>query len=347
MSDMPSGEIFFRCTACRRRLAAEARARGALVECPNCHASLLVPAASTVADPAVARRRVAVVLVLLGCLGVGSAGWWLTQTVVTSSTGPRLAGPGAPRMRAAQADAAGRSTEVQAERADAKPLTASQWRDYQNLQYAHRAISRQYEELANWVLANLRGRFLLKQQHVSRLRFSPLREDFTLDPDLADFLNVSEGEGALLNDAFMHSREMLSALQQSYLIATQSAPGQATLYIPPFEREGAVLREDLYSALQTVLGSDRFTRMLAAGEKDLVRSYDYFGAAARTMMFELVPDENPRMPPYLLIKDAWTLPQDESRRVTETTEEAVRELPARYAAYLAWLPEFVAAYAKP
>lgn len=220
-------------------------------------------------------------------------------------------------------------------------------RENENLLSANRAVSKQYEELANWVLRNLKGRFLLKQEHVGRLRFEPVDEEFKVNADLADFLTVNQQESGLMNDVFQYSRSMLVGLQQSYLSATQDAPARVTLYIPPFEREGATVREDLYGALQTVLGSERFDRLLQVGEKDLTKAYDYFGSAARTMVFEVVPDSRPSAPPFLLIRDAWAIPQDASRRTTETSEEAVTELPARYNAYLAWLPDFISAYAKP
>lgn len=341
----PTGEIFFRCTACRRRLAVESRAVGQLVDCPNCHASLMVPDHSTTTDPAIVRRRAAIAFVLLGFLGCGFAGWLLAGSPIAQKTSAAL---GLVGHESAPLAPVARRGLAEMESAEAGTASAAGiQREYENLQHANRAISRQYEDLANWVLTNLRGRFLLKKQHVARLRFPPVNDDFTVNPELADFLTVNEGESTLINDVFQYSRSMLSGLQQSYLTATQDAPARVTLYIPPFEREGAVLREDLYGALQTVLGADRFNRLMEVSEQDLAKAYDYFGAASRTMVFEVAANEDSSKSPYLVIKDGWVIPQDESKRTTETTEEAVNELPSRYKSYLAWLPDFVSAYAKP
>lgn len=217
----------------------------------------------------------------------------------------------------------------------------------QEARRVQREATSRYEELANWVLANMRGRFLLKEQHVGRLRFVPVSEDFKVHPELADFLAVSERETGLLNDILQYGRSTLLDLQRRVLIVTQSAPESIELFIPPFEKEGAGLREDLYAAMRSILGPDRFSRMIAVGEEEFTRAYDFFGAASRSVAFQLVPGETPRDPPHLVIRDAWVIQKGESRRVTETSEEAVRELPARYTPYLAWLPDFVSFYAKP
>ncbi len=345
------GEIFFRCTACRRRLAADAGAAGHLLNCPNCRASLRVPESSTAADPLAVRRRVTTLVVLAGFLACGVAGWVLARRVPGESPGriqsvqTRVATPATGKTGTSA------TSSTRALRGDGARATASEVavapQAVQQLQEENRAISRQYEELANWILSNLRGRFLLKQQHVGKLRFAPVNEDFSVNADLADFLAVNPNESTLMNDVFQFSRDSLVGLQQTYMTATQDAPDRVTLYIPPFEREGAALREELYGALQGVLGSDRFGRLLEVGEKELTRSYDYFGTASRTLVFESVSDPRVSAKPYLVIRDGWVIPQDESRRTTETSEEAVTELPARYNSYLAWLPDFIAAYAKP
>ncbi|MCO5062107.1 MAG: hypothetical protein M9963_08980 [Kiritimatiellae bacterium] len=348
-----AGEIFFRCTACRRRLAAEPRAVGHLVSCPNCQSSLRVPETSTAMDPLVLRRRLALAFVALGFLGCGVAGWALAQRAPNPPMSRLFRAPAVSVANPTSAPAAAQAKSAVLAGASGvagptpTPSTAEDRRALQRLQQENRAIGQKYEDLANWVLSNLRGRFLLKQQHVGKLRFAPVNEDFSVSADLADFLAASANESAQMTDVFQYSRDALIALQHTYMSATQDAPDRVTLYIPPFEREGAALRDELYGALEGVLGADRFGRLLAVGEKDMSRAYDYFGAASRTLVFEKVSDPNVSAKPYLIIKDGWVIPRDESRRTTETTEEAVTELPERYSSYLAWLPDFIAAYAKP
>lgn len=344
-----NGEIYFRCTACRRRLAIESSAAGQVVDCPNCRASLLVPNESTTTNPIAARRRAAIAFVLLGFLGCGFAGWLIAGGPTPQPTGASTSASVAVNAGGAKLNAPPSRhgvAEMEAAREQSADGAEMQ-RENEQLQFANRAMSKQYEELANWVLRNLKGRFLLKQEHVGRLRFEPVNEEFELNADLADFLTASSEETGLMNDVFQYSHSMLLDLQKSVLTATQDAPARVTLFIPPFEREGAAVRDDLYGALQTVLGSERFDRLLQVSQKDLAKAYDYFGSAARTMVFEVVPDPRPSAAPFLLIRDAWAIPQDASRRTTESYEEAVTRLPERYNAYLAWLPDYISAYAKP
>lgn len=337
MSSLTEREIFFRCPACRRRLAAESRARGLIVACPACRASVLVPDRSTALNPSVVRRLGTAAIILFGMLGVGAAGWALARDAARPD---REVPAVAVRARAAPDGYAEPRASEPSDRAQLE-------RELNAARGAQQAASRRYEELANWVLANMRGRFLLKERHAARLRFTPVTGDFTVNPELADFLSVDDRESGLLNDILQYGRTTLLALQQQVLTATQPAPDQVLIYIPPFAREGAGLRDDLYAGMRSVLGPDRFERLLQVSEEDFSRAYDYFGAAARTLAIQLVPGEHPRDPPHLAIRDAWVIQKDESRRVTEMTEEAVRELPSRYVPYLAWMPDFVSFYVKP
>jgi DNA-directed RNA polymerase subunit RPC12/RpoP len=330
-------EIFFRCTACRRRLAAEMRARGAVVQCPACGASLLVPQISTALNPAILRRIAAAAILLSGLLGFGAAGWALARRGAPSAQ----TGPAAPAVAAIAAAESNPS-----EHGGAAPRAQVE-RELRAARQAQEAASRRYEELANWVLTNMRGRFLLKERHVPRLRFMPVAEDYSVNPDLADFLSVDERENGLLSEILQYGRTALLELQTRALTATQPAPDQVVLHFSPFPREGELLREDLYGAMRNVLGADRFGRLLQVSAEEFTRAYDYFGSASRTLSIQLMPGERPRDPPHLAIRDAWVIPKDDSTRVTELTEEATRELPRRYTPYLAWMPDFVSFYVKP
>lgn len=338
-------EIFFRCTACRRRLAIGAGGAGHLVDCPNCGASLQVPASSTVLPPDRIRLCWIALSTALALSLLGGFAWQMWRHPGRVSMEPDAA----VAAHAAASPAAGRDGSVAAAGAMTPDVARLQVLERENreLLASSRAASRQYEDLANWVLKNMRGRFPLKDRFVSNLRFRPLTEAFTLHPDMADFLDLNEGEQGLLNDAFAYGLTSMAEIEQAYLTVTQAAPDRVTVHIPPYEKEGGALRDDLYGALVSVLGRPRFDRLIDVSEEELIKSYHYFGTAARTMIFQLAESENPKEAPFLVIKDGWVIPQGPDQRSIQATESAVRELPPAYASYLAWLPEFVAAYAKP
>jgi hypothetical protein len=330
-------EIFFRCTACRRTLAADDRARGALVLCPACGASLLAPQKSTALNPSILRRIAAAGIMVLGLFGFGVAGWALSRRDELPQAQNNPITPARDAI----------ATKELTPSADPNPADRTHYeRELRAAQQAQEAATRRYEELANWILSNMRGRFLLKEQHVERLRMAPVTDDYSINPDLADFLSMSERESGMLNDIFQYGRTTLLELQTRALTATQPAPDRVVLHFAPFPREGELLREDLYGAMRSVLGVARFGRLLQVSAEEMARAYDYFGAAARTVAIQLMPGERPRDPPYLLIRDEWIIPKGESSRVTEILEEAARELPPRYVPYLAWMPDFISFYAK-
>lgn len=337
-------EIYFRCTACRRRLAIDAAGAGRLVECPNCAASMLVPARSTIVPPQYTRFATIALAQVLALTVVAVAATWLWRDDAQATVEPLL--PPAPSARAlAQKEAALPAVATPATPVPAGALVLE--KQNRDLQAANRAVSRQYEELANWVLTNMRGRYPLKDRLVSRLKFSPVTEEFVVHPDMADFLEADEREQGLMNDAFAYGWSTLAAIEAAHITASHPAPDRVTLHIPPFEQEGEAMRGDLYRALEAVLGRARFDKLIEVSEEDLVKSYHYFGMAARTMIFQLEPSGNAHEPPFLLIKDGWVIPGKEGTRSITATESATRELPAIYSAYLAWLPEFVTSYARP
>ncbi len=281
----------------------------------------------------------------LALLLLGGLGWQLWRQPARVSMDPQ-------RLQAAGARPADRvvagAEAVESDPASPEGVAHLRTLEKENreLRAYSRATGQQYEELANWVLKNMRGRFPLKERFVSRLKFSPLSEDFSLHPDVAEFLDVTENEQGLLNDAFVYGRGALAELESTYISVTQAAPDRVTLHIPPFEQEGGALREDLYGALASVLGPTRFDRLIEVSEEELAKNYHYFGQAARTMIFELTASENPKEAPYLVIKDGWVIPNGPDQRSIQATESAVRELPPAYATYMAWLPDFVVAYLK-
>lgn len=317
-------------------MTASREAVGRLMSCPSCRAAGLVPDRSFLLSPASQRR------LLIG------AGAGLVAVLVIGLSLRLMQGPTPPpasvgrstTMPAATMGMARASAALSGAAAPANPVQS-------DLETEHRKLNRKYEELANWVLNNMRGRFLLKDQFVKHLQFPAVTDEFGLHPDLMEYLEVSARERGLLEDAMDFGLTTMATLESRFLTVTQRAPEHVLLHIPPYTQEGAAMQDDLYRAMETVLGADRFDRLLDAGEKDLIKRYHYFGAAARTMTFELTAADDPKDPPFLAIRDGWVIPDGPGKRSVQVTEAAVREMPREYLPYLAWLPEYMAAFVKP
>jgi hypothetical protein len=181
---------------------------------------------------------------------------------------------------------------------------------------------------------------------MSKLKIAPLTDDYLLNPEAMDFLKITPDEEKKVNDAFAYAHQTLQEIEQAIMIVTNPRPDKVILNIPTFPEDGKILKEDLYAALDATLGQDRFDRFLQVSESGLKDSFYQFGEASRTMVFELAYTSN-SYAPQLKIKDGYVIDLGPGSRQVTAVESFVTNLPAKYYAYLAWLPEYVGMYAAP
>jgi len=198
----------------------------------------------------------------------------------------------------------------------------------------------------NWILANFKGKYPLSEAHLSKLQIPPLTDDYTLHPDALDFLKVTADEEQKVNDAFAYARQVLGEIEAAIITVTNPRPDKVILHIPTFAEDGKLLQENLYASLDMTLGQDRFDRFLQVSESGLKQNFYQFGEASRTMVFELAYEDNSTTP-QLKIKDGWVIDLGPNSRQVTAVESFVTNLPPKYNAYLAWLPEYVGTYAVP
>jgi hypothetical protein len=214
------------------------------------------------------------------------------------------------------------------------------------LQAKNRDLQERLVAVLNWILANFRGKYPLGENYMSNLAVSAVADDYTLHPEAAEFYKVSPAEAQKLNDALAYARQYLAEIEAATMTVTSPRPDKVVLHIPPFPEDGKVLQEDLYSAFEITLGSDRFERFLKTSENSLKSNFYQFGDASRTMVFELAYPADGSAP-QLKIKDGWVLEVGPNIRSVTATESVVTNLPGKYSPYLAWLPDYVAAYQTP
>ena len=214
------------------------------------------------------------------------------------------------------------------------------------LKQQNRELQGRLSAIMNWILANFRGKYPLSEGQMSRLQLQPVNGDFTLSDEVTDFLKVTPVEKEDINDALAYARDYLSQIEAALITVTNPRPDKVILHIPTFPEEGKALQEDLYSAIDVTLGPTRFDRFLTVAETGLKSNFSYFGEASRTMVFELAYAQDGGSP-MLKIKDGWVIEIEPGLRSVTATETYVTNLPAGYAGYLSWLPEYVSAYADP
>lgn len=179
---------------------------------------------------------------------------------------------------------------------------------------------------------------------MTRVKIAPMTDDYLLNPELAEVLKITATEETQLNDAFAFAQSYLREIEAASLDVSNPKPGKVILHIPAFPEDGKVLQEDLYAALEATLGQNRFERLLKVSEGGLRESFYHFGEASRTMVFELAyVGDDPY--PQLLVKDGYVVEIGPNTRSVTAVESVVTNLPAKYTAYIAWLPDYIAGYA--
>lgn len=251
--------------------------------------------------------------------------------------------PGAAAPRETSA-AAAPATPVEAERAiDDRLADADLEAENTRLRSQNRDLQNRLVAVLNWILANFRGTYPLPESYMSKLQVTPVSEDYTLHPELARLLKVSPAEEQKINDALAYASDYLGKIEAAIVQVTNPRPDKVILHIPTFAEDGKILQDDLYTALEITLGEDRFDRLLDVSETGLKSSFAQFGEASRTMVFELVYGADGEAP-LLKIKDGWVMEIGPNTRTVTATESVVTNLPVKYNPYLAWLPDYVAAY---
>ncbi|OQA29400.1 MAG: hypothetical protein BWY59_00338 [Verrucomicrobia bacterium ADurb.Bin345] len=294
---------------------------------------------------------VVVTVVLFGALFAQSMGGW--SFLAPGTRAADRAAPAVARVSSPAADTSASAARKPAkESAPAPRMVAVS--DYERmadlaeenrrLRSANAALDDKLSEILNWILVNFRGKFPLPEALVSRVKLMPMLDNGVLNPEVGTLLRVTADEEDRMNDAFAFASDYMREIEAAILTVDQPKPGKVILHIPTFQADGEFLKGDLYNALEATLGTARFQQFLKVSEDGLKEHFYQFGEAARTMVFELTYVGNDPQP-RLLIKDGYVVEIGPDARRVSAVESVVTNLPPKYTAYIAWLPEYVSAYA--
>lgn len=203
------------------------------------------------------------------------------------------------------------------------------------------------DDMLNWILENVRGTFPLPEAQMANLRLKPVDENLAVSDDLAQLLRLNEEEIGRLDTAFSGTRAVLQDLETENISVDKPSETQVVLSIPPYQEEGALVREELYGELEKTLGPARFSRFLQVAEPGLEEQFEYFGRADRTLEFEALQDAATGAP-QLFVRDERVVPSkdDPLRQDIIAVEQIVTELPEQYQPYWSWLPEYVTRFGR-
>lgn len=202
---------------------------------------------------------------------------------------------------------------------------------------ANRKLNGQLVDTLNWILENFKGKEPIPTHLAAHLQLPGINDEFLLHDDILDFLEVSPREEEIVNGALVASRDIMHSIEQQILTMTSPDPDRIVLRIPPYPEDGAVIRDELYNALEYALGEHRLNRLLGVAQEDIESNFHLFGNAARTITFKHEYYED-TSGPQLVIHDAWVTSDDGNRRHVQATAEAVAVVPEAYINFVPWLP---------
>jgi len=326
--------IWFLCPACEKKLVVGAQAAGLRAECPECGEKIPIPTRSTVWPTWLKKIGVFAAQVLVVVIAA-FAGW---QFAVSGAEDHDTFG-------AASSVSTNASPAGTEESAMVRPVSPDPVDVNTQLLGEHVELQGKYNRMVQWMLENYRGKYPLPERLVERLRISPLTEENDVHPDLVEMLRMTDEEKTLVQDIFNYVRAGFDTAELERVQVTERQENRITFSIPNYPDLGSGLKEDLFLALESTLGSSRFDRMVDVAGEEMRERFHYFGEASRTLTFEVIQPNNPGdHPPYVLIRDGWVIPEGESIRLTKVTETAITTLPTAYHAYADWLPDTVYKY---
>ena len=211
--------------------------------------------------------------------------------------------------------------------------------EIETLQADNLRLQAQLDDLLNWILAHLKGRYPIPKSYLSHLKAPSVSPKFQLDDGVAELLQVTHEEKDVINKIFRLTREFIHEMERATMKVQEENDERVLIHIPPFAGESGNVREEFYSSLNFTLGKPRFDQFLTYSEDALDSSFNHFGERDRTISFELVSVEG-SSEQQIRITDGWLLEHDAEHHTYHESETLVDELPEKYLAYVDWLPEY-------
>lgn len=269
---------------------------------------------------------------------VAALGWWWQRDLPGTHAPPAASVSFAvARGEIQAAPAAG--PEMPAVVRAAEPLAAGDgWeRDpaaWDELTDENERLRRHLDDLLEWIVENLGGRFPVPEPLLAHLRIEALGAGYALHPDLVDMLRIAPGEEMRINAALAHAARLAEWIEESSAWVEWRSATEAALHLPGDPGQGEAIRMELRDTFDDTLGPDRGARLWTVAESSLSDAFGAFGAGDRVIVFSLAmsPDGASER---LRIRDERRQPGGDDAPTRITAEEwLAEEPPAAYARHI-------------
>ena len=199
----------------------------------------------------------------------------------------------------------------------------------ESLRQLTRELQDQLSAVFAWMIDNYKGRYPLRESQITNLQFRVLSESYELNPAVAEFMNLTPEDVTAVNELLYYGVDAIDELIRARMVVTDSGGGRITVHVPPFAREGAQVREDIYFGLEATLGAGRFDRFMDVTGGKFEEEFHYFGNASHTIVMEPAVSPDGRQARWLL-RDGWVIQDSPTTTVIRATETVLDDLPEWY-----------------
>lgn len=224
---------------------------------------------------------------------------------------------------------------------------AAERRRLAELERDNAELRRRLDEMLNWIIENIQGRYPLPEAQMKNLRVAPVDTNLLTSEDLIEILRLTPEEVERMDDTFWAVHALLQELADAdMIILDDSSPERLHLHSPPYGLDGAEASAVLYDELLATLGKARFARFLQISADELNRQFDYFGDRDRILDFQLLTSDSGDAALFIADETAVQDPDDPMLQHISGTERVVDALPPEYAAFADRLPPLLAPFAE-
>jgi len=190
------------------------------------------------------------------------------------------------------------------------------------------------DDLLEWIVENLGGRFPVPEPMLAHLRIEALSEGDALHPDLVKMLRIAPGEETRINAALARAARLAEWIEERSAWVEWRSTAEVALHLPGDPDQGEAIRMELRDSFDDALGPDRGARLWTVAESSLSDAFGAFGVGDRVIVFSLAtaPDGAAEQ---LRIRDERRRPggKDEPARITAEVWVA-DEPPPAYARHI-------------
>lgn len=124
-------------------------------------------------------------------------------------------------------------------------------------------------------------KIVIPERLIPNLSLEAMGEGYAVGQDVIEVLEITEAEKKQMENALLEARARLDEMEIKHSTVVSQSAAAVELSIPPFEREGEVVRNKLVGDIRTILGEERSGYFIRFARHAIEERFNYFGKATQ------------------------------------------------------------------